>query len=273
VEWIKRVSGYLIVLLWSLAVVLPLGIVISVAVKSPTELLNNPFGWPAQPVWSNFSDAWNNAGLGQALWNSILITGISLIALIVFGSSAAYPLARQSGAWSHRMYLYFVAGVIVPFQLCIIPLYKEMHDWHLINTYYGASLLYTASNLPLVVFLYTGFIKTVPREMEEAAFMDGANQWSIFWRIIFPLLRPVTATVVITSSLSIWNDLFVPLLFLQKSEMQTLPMAIYSFTGQYYNSWSLIFASVIVSSLPLILLFLFLQRYFIKGITGGAIKG
>lgn len=269
----KKGIAYLIVLFWSLLVLIPLGIVLSVAVKSPSELLKNPFGWPTQIVWSNFSDAWNNAALGQALFNSILITGVSIVVLIICGASAAYPLARQRGVWSHRLYLYFVAGVIVPFQLCIIPLYKEMHDLHLINSYYGACLLYTASNLPLVIFLYTGFIKTVPRELDEAAVIDGASPWRIFWGIIFPLLQPVTATVVITASLSIWNDLFIPLLFLQKNEMQTLPMAIYSFTGQYYNNWTLIFASVVVSSLPLILLFLFLQRYFIKGIAGGAMKG
>lgn len=270
---LKKGIAYLIVLFWSLLVLIPLGIVLSVAVKSPAELLKNPFGWPTQFVWSNFSDAWNNAALGQALFNSLLITGVSLVALILCGASAAYPLARQGGAWSHRLYLYFVAGIIVPFQLCIIPLYKEMHDLHLINSYYGACLLYTASNLPLVIFLYTGFIKTVPRELDEAALIDGASPWRIFWGIIFPLLQPVTATVVITASLSIWNDLFIPLLFLQKNELQTLPMAIYSFTGQYYNNWTLIFASVVVSSLPLILLFLFLQRYFIKGIAGGAMKG
>jgi raffinose/stachyose/melibiose transport system permease protein len=272
-ELFKKGITYLIVLFWSLLVLIPLGIVLSVAVKSPSELLKNPFGWPTQFAWSNFSDAWNNAALGQALFNSVLITGVSIVVLIICGASAAYPLARQRGVWSHRLYLYFVAGIIVPFQLCIIPLYKEMHDLHLINSYYGACLLYIASNLPLVIFLYTGFIKTVPRELEEAAAIDGASPLRIFWEIIFPLLQPVTATVVITASLSIWNDLFIPLLFLQKNEMQTLPMAIYSFTGQYNNNWSLIFASVIVSSLPLVLLFLFLQRHFIKGIAGGAMKG
>lgn len=268
-----RGLALLIVLFWSIAVVIPLMVLLSVALKSPVELLNNPMGWPAHFVWSNFADAWNNAALGQAFFNSVLITAASVLGLIVCGSLAAYPLARYTGPWSQRTYTYFVAGLIVPIQLGLFPLYKEMHDLQLINTYYGVILLYIAVNLPFVIFLYTGFIKTVPRDLEEAAVLDGANPLQIFWLIVFPLLRPVTATVAITSTLSIWNDFFIPLIFLQRDGMQTLPLAIYDFVGQFNNNWSLIFASVIISSLPLIVLFLILQRYFIKGIAAGALRG
>ena len=268
-----RGLALLIVLFWSVLVVIPLVVLFSVALKSPVELLNNPMGWPAHFVWSNFADAWNNAALGQALVNSALITSCTLLGLIVCGAMAAYPLARFTGPWSQRTYLYFVAGLIVPIQLGLFPLYKEMHDLGLINTYYGVILLYIAINLPFVIFLYTGFIKTVPRELDEAALLDGAGPLQTFWMIVFPLLRPVTATVVITSTLSIWNDFFIPLIFLQRDGMQTLPLAIYNFVGQFNNNWSLIFASVIISSLPLIVLFLLLQRYFIKGIAAGAVRG
>ncbi len=269
----SRVLSLLLVLLWSALVVIPLIVLLSVALKSPTDLLNNPLGWPTRFVWSNFADAWNNAALGQAFFNSVLITGVTLVGLILFGAMAAYPLARFTGPWSQRIYLYFVAGLIVPIQLGLFPLYKEMHDLQLINTYHGAILLYIAVNLPFVIFLYTGFIKTVPRELEEAALLDGADPIRTFWLIVFPLLRPVTATVAITSALSTWNDFFIPLIFLQRDGMQTLPLAIYNFVGQYNNNWSLIFASVIISSLPLIVIFLVLQRYFIKGIAAGALRG
>lgn len=253
--------------------IVPLIVVLSVAFKSPVELLTNPLGWPIQFLWSNFADAWNNASLGQAFFNSILITGITLVGLILCGASAAYPLARVANPWFQRIYIYFVAGLIVPIQLGLFPLYKEMHDLQLINTYYGVILLYIGINLPFVIFLYTGFIKTVPRELEEAALLDGAGPFRAFWMVVFPLLRPVTATVAITSSLSVWNDFFIPLIFLQRNGMQTLPLAIYNFVGQFNNNWSLIFASVIISSLPLIVLYLILQRYFIKGIAAGALRG
>lgn len=269
----SRGLALLLVLVWSALVIVPLIVLFSVALKSPTDLLNNPLGWPAQFVWSNFADAWNNAGLGQALFNSVLITSVTLLGLILCGAMAAYPLARFTGPWSQRIYLYFVAGLVVPLQLGLFPLYKEMHDWQLINTYQGAILLYIAVNLPFVIFLYTGFIKTVPRELDEAALLDGASPMRTFWIIVFPLLRPVTATVAITSTLATWNDFFIPLIFLQRDGMQTLPLAIYNFVGQYNNNWSLIFASVIISSLPLVVLFLILQRYFIKGIAAGALRG
>jgi raffinose/stachyose/melibiose transport system permease protein len=270
---LPRGLALLLVLLWSALVIVPLVVLLSVALKSPSELLTNPLGWPAQFVWSNFSAAWDNAALGQALFNSVLITGATLIGLIVCGSLAAYPLARLTGPWPQRLYLYFVAGLIVPIQLGLFPLYKEMHDLQLINTYYGVILLYIAINLPFAIFLYTGFIKTVPRELEEAARLDGASPMRTFWTIVFPLLRPVTATVAITGALSTWNDFFIPLIFLQRDGMQTLPLAIFNFVGQFNNNWSLIFASVTISSIPLIVAFLFLQRYFIKGITAGALRG
>ena len=269
----SRGLALLIVLFWSALVVIPLVVLLSVALKSPVEMLNNPLGWPAQFVWSNFADAWNNASLGQALFNSVLITSITLLGLILFGAMAAYPLARFTGPWSQRVYIYFVAGLIVPIQLGLFPLYKEMHDLQLINTYQGVILLYIAVNLPFVIFLYTGFIKTVPRELEEAALLDGASPMQTFWLIVFPLLTPVTATVAITGALSTWNDFFIPLIFLQRDGMQTLPLAIFNFVGQYNNNWSLIFASVIISSLPLVVIFLVLQRYFIKGIAAGALRG
>jgi raffinose/stachyose/melibiose transport system permease protein len=267
-----RGLALLIVLFWSVVVLIPLVVLFSVALKSPVDLLNNPMGWPTRFVWSNFADAWNNAALGQAFFNSVLITGASVLGLIICGSMAGYPLARYTGPWSRRTYIYFVAGLIIPIQLGLFALYKEMHDLQLINTYYGVILLYIAVNLPFVIFLYTGFIKTVPRELEEAALLDGAGPMQIFWLIVFPLLTPVTATVAIITALSTWNDFFIPLIFLQRDGMQTLTLAIYDFVGQFNNNWSLIFASVIISSLPLILLFLILQRYFIKGIAAGALK-
>src|SRR5215831_5890040 len=195
-----RGLALLVVLFWSAMVVIPLVVLLSVALKSPVDLLNNPMGWPARFVWSNFADAWNNAALGQAFFNSALITGATVIGLVVCGSLAAYPLARFSGPWFQRTYVYFLVGLIFPIQLGLYPLYKEMHDLQLINTYYGVVLLYIAINLPFVIFLYAGFIKTVPRELEEAALLDGAGPMRTFWVIVFPLLTPVTATVAITST-------------------------------------------------------------------------
>ena len=270
---LHSIPTFTFVIFWLLVVLIPISVLVSVAVKSPQDQLLHPLGWPLQFMWSNFTDAWNNANLGGAFVNSLIVTSSAIFGLIIFGSSAAYPLARNTGKWSTRMYLYFIAGIIVPGQLSIIPLYREMHSLQLVNTLPGVILIFIAGSLPFVIFLYTGFIKTVPQELEEAAFIDGASPLRTFWTIVFPLLKPVTATVIITTSLSIWNDFFTSLLFLQGDQVRTVPLAIYSFVGTYNNQWPLIFASIVMSSLPLILVFLFLQRYFIKGIAGGALKG
>jgi raffinose/stachyose/melibiose transport system permease protein len=158
-------------------------------------------------------------------------------------------------------------------QLGLVPLYRAWQWLGLINSREGVVLIEIGALLPLTIFLYTGFIKTVPRELDEAAAIDGAGQFRTFWTIVFPLLHPVTATVAIVTSLVIWNDFLIPLLFLQQRDLQTIPLAIYGFVGEYSQSWNLIFASIVVSSVPIIALFLILQRFFIKGLTGGALKG
>jgi raffinose/stachyose/melibiose transport system permease protein len=268
-----RSSSLTLLALWSIIAMAPLLILIGVALRSRLDLLRAPLALPTNPLWSNFSEAWSDADLGAAFMNSCIITICSLLGLVVLGSLAAYPLARRTGRWANATFLYFVAGIIVPFQLIIIPLYREVKTFGLLNTYTGVILVSIAGSLPLVVFLFTGFIRAIPRELEEAAVIDGAGQLRVFWQIIFPLMRPITSTVIITSLLVVWNDFFLPLLFLQSEEKRTLPLAIYSFVGQYNNDWPLIFASVIMASLPLILVFLFLQRYFIRGLASGAIRG
>ncbi|THF72940.1 carbohydrate ABC transporter permease [Cohnella fermenti] len=264
-------SGLL--LLWSVILIIPLMLLLFGAVKSSSAFMMDPYSWPDKLVLTNFSDAWNQADLARALLNSVLVTGCSILSLAVLGSAGAYPLARRASKLSSILYIFFISGIMLPFQLAMIPLYKLMGGLHLTNTYFGAIMIYVASTLPFVIFLYTGFLKSVPRELEEAATIDGCGPIRTFVSIIFPLLKPVTATVVITNSLNIWNDFLVPLLFLQEKASRTIPMAIFTFVGQYNNNWSLIFASIAISSLPLILLFLLLQKYFIKGIAGGAVKG
>lgn len=269
---LKHVAALVPLLLWTVLLLVPLITTISIALKTRYDLLIDPIGLPKPVAWDNISTAWQNADLGQALFNSVLIIALGVVGLIVLGASAAYPLARRTGRWSNGIYVYFILGLIVPLQLGLIPLYQLWADVGLLNSQVGVILIQIGELLPLTIFLFTGFIKTVPRELEEAATIDGAGQFRTFWTIVFPLIRPVTATVVIVTSLVIWNDFLIPLLFLQEPDLQTIPLAIYGFVGQYSQSWNLIFASIVVSSLPIIALFLILQRSFIKGLTGGALK-
>ncbi|MBN2982891.1 MULTISPECIES: carbohydrate ABC transporter permease [Cohnella] len=259
--------------IWSVVVLVPLWMLLSIAFKTPSEFLENPFGLPASIRLDNFVSSWTQASLGLALGNSLLVTAISLAALVLFGSAAAYALARGSSRIHRALYAYFLLGLMVPFQIAMIPLYKVFRTFELINKIPGGALAYVAVTIPFVVFLFFEFVRALPADLEEAASIDGCGRVRAFALIVFPLLKPVTATVVITNCISIWNDFMVPLLFLQKSSVRTIPIAIYSFTGEYNNQWPLIFAGVVISSLPMVIAFLLLQKQFIKGMVSGAVKG
>ncbi|MEI7027893.1 carbohydrate ABC transporter permease [Paenibacillus sp. y28] len=270
--WI-RLPRWLLLLVWTAIVVIPLWLLMVISFKTPEEFAASPFGLPDQFRSDNFLMSWKHANLGLALSNSLIVTGASIAALVLFGSAAAYALARGRRAYHRVLYVYFLLGLMVPFQIAMIPLYKVFRYFDLINTLYGGTLAYVAVALPFVVLLYYEFIRTLTPDLEEAARIDGCGRYRSFALIVFPLLKPITATVIITNCISIWNDFMVPLLFMQKSSVRTVPIAIYSFTGEYNNQWPLIFAGVVISSVPLVLIFLLLQKQFIKGMVSGAVKG
>jgi raffinose/stachyose/melibiose transport system permease protein len=213
--------------------------------------------------------AWENGGLASALISSFVITACSVAALIVIGSLCAYVLARRPGRLSTALYILFLLGIIVPFQLSIIPVYVVFHQLGLIGTYLGMILLWVGIATPLTVFLYTGFVRTLPRDYEEAARMDGAGLLRTYVKVVFPLLRPVTGTVAILTGLFIWNDFFLSLIFLSGSQAQTLPVAVYSFVGEYVTQWNFVFATLIIALLPLVAFFVVAQKQMIRGFVGG----
>lgn len=264
--------SYIVLGLWSLLAVVPLWMLLATSFKGERELTGAPWSMPAVWRFDNYATAWSSSHLDMAFLNSILITGCSIAAIVVLGAMAAFPLSRFANRLTAGVYTLFVAGMILPFQLAMIPLYKTIKAMSLMNSPLSAILIFTASHLALTIFIYTGFIKSVPRELDEAALIDGCGPLRTFWRILFPLLHPATGTVVIMNSMFIWNDLLIPLLFLSGRTSRTIPMAIFSFVGDYSNNWPVMFAAIVVSSVPLVLLFIFAQKQFVKGITGGAVK-
>lgn len=265
------VVSVIIVLFWALITVIPLSIVVFGSLKSARELALNPIGLPHVWQWEQYKKAFFDAHLLRALGNSALLTVVSLFFLVIFGASASYPLARRT-KWAPYSY-FFLSGIMVPFQLAMLPLYRLMTKLHLINTHVGVIFIYIAVSLPMTIFLYTGFVKGISSDLEDAAKVDGATQFRMFWQIIFPLLRPATSTVIIMNSISLWNDFFIVLLFLGKREYRTLQLAMYSFIQQYSTKWGLVFAAVVLSMIPMIIVFMILQKQFIKGLSAGAVKG
>jgi raffinose/stachyose/melibiose transport system permease protein len=220
----------------------------------------------------NYSGAWKGAHIGAAMLNSTIITVASLLCLIAIGSTAAYYIARTHSRLSYGMFLLFLLGIVLPFQLALVPLYRFMKDTGLLGSYTSMVLFYTGLQIPFTIFLYTGFLRALPREYGEAALVDGATHWQSFTRVTFPLLRPITGTVVILNAVFIWNDFLTPLLYLGGTPNETLPVVVYQFVGQYVSNWGYIFAAVVMASLPILLVFLLMQRYVIKGFASG-LKG
>nr|WSZ94511.1 carbohydrate ABC transporter permease [Streptomyces sp. NBC_00857] len=250
----------------------PVYALITLAMKDPRQISESPLSPPVPPTLANFGDAWTSASLGPALLNSTIITVTSLLTLIVLGSTGAYYLARCARGLGYGLYVLFLLGIVLPFQLGMIPLYKLVDDLGWLGTYQGMVFFYTGIQLPFTVFLYTGFIRALPQDYAQAALIDGCNHRQAFTRIVFPLLRPITGTVIILNAVFIWNDFFTPLLYLGGSGKETVPVGVFSFVGQYVSDYGLVFAGLVLAALPILVVFLLLQRYVIKGFAGG-LKG
>jgi raffinose/stachyose/melibiose transport system permease protein len=250
----------------------PFYFLVAVAAKPDLEVFTKPISWPEQIAFENFARAWAGTGrttLGSALLNSAIITVSTVLILIAVGSITAYVIARASAKTSEWLYAFFVIAIITPYQMAVLPLYATFRTLGLVGSQIGIVILFTGLLLPMAVFLYTGFLRALPADYEEAAEVDGASRLRIFVRVVFPLLSPVTATVAVMTGLIIWNDFFVQLIFLSGSSVQTISIGIYSFVGEFASRWNLVFAAVCVAIVPVIAFYLFAQRHLIQGFTGG----
>ncbi|MEK4907297.1 carbohydrate ABC transporter permease [Niallia sp. FSL M8-0099] len=252
---------------------IPFYILITTALKAKGDF-SSKWVFPKEWSFENFSEAWEMASLGNALWNTTVITFVSALLLIIFGSLAAYPLARRRTKLNQFVFMFFIAVMVIPPLTALVPLYKLVVDIGMMNTLEIAILNNVASFLPLTIFLYSGFIRsTIPKELEEAARIDGASTSGIFFRIVFPLLKPVTASILIIACVFIWNDYQFAIFFLQAEEVKTITVALAGFFGENANRMNLVAAAAIMAVLPMVVLFLLLQKHFVKGLASGSVKG
>ena len=262
-------EGFLI--LASLIVLLPLVILILGSFKTSAEVLSFSLHLPDTWQFSNYVRVFQEGGLSRAFLNSIWITGISSIINIVASSAAAFILARRETKLSGTIYMYFFMGLIAP--MSIITTIRVVQGLGFYGSITSVILIYAALNTAFSVFLYSGFIKTIPRALDEVAFLEGASVFGVFFRIVTPLILPVNATVAIMVFMSVWNDITIPVYFLTDSSTWTMPLSIYNFYGKYSRDWNLIFANLVLTSLPVFILYLFGQKYIVSGLTAGAVKG
>lgn len=261
----------LVMLLIALVFIFPVYVLVNMALR-PANETSSPLVPSPQPTFDNFVAAWEQAGLGQALLNSAVVTVSSVVLIVAISSMAAYPLARVMSKLSTTLFWVVLVGMMIPFQVALIPLYQTMRDLGLLGSVASLILFYTGSQVPFSVFLYTGFLRTLERDYEEAAALDGAGTFRTFVSIVFPLLRPITGTVIILNAITVWNDFLVPLLYLSGTPQQTVTVALYAFVGQFVSNWPVVFAGLVISVAPVLLAYFLMQKQIIKGFAGG-LKG
>ncbi len=249
----------------------PMVVALNIALR-PSGQAGSPLALTTSPSLENVVAAFTEGHLGAALLNSVVVTVGGTLIAITFSSWAAYYLVRRSGHLPRGLFMLFLAGLLLPIQLVTLPLYNTLHSLGLIGNLGGLLVHYAGSTMPFSVFLYASFLRSVATDYEEAAHIDGCGPASAFVHVVFPLLRPVTGTVLILNALAIYNDFFNPLLYLTGSGQQTAPVALQSFIGEYVANWPVIFAGVLVTVVPILALYFILQKHIIKGFAGG-LKG
>ncbi|UOQ84766.1 carbohydrate ABC transporter permease [Gracilibacillus salinarum] len=256
----------------SIIIIFPVLFAFMSAFKSNGEILADPLALPSSFGFDNFQRLFEETNFLEAFTNSVIITICSLFLIVLIIPMAAYPLARQKGKFYYIVYVYFIMSFMIPFQTYMIPLFEQLDTLGLLGNLYGVINQYIAFSVSLSVLLYTSFIRGIPYTLEEAAEIDGANKFTIFWKIIFPLVTPTTVTIIVLQGLGIWNDFLLPLLVMSGMDVKTINVEIYQFIGLYSAQWGILFAGTVIAMTPMIIFFTAAQRYFVKGITAGAVK-
>ena len=262
----------IMIILAGIFILFPLYILISTALKSPEDMIKSTLALPTTLRFDNFTQAIKLTNFFDAFKNSLVITSISVLFIILSNSMVSYAIARNRDIkYFNMLYYYFLSAMFVPFQIIMLPLVKQVSSLHLDNIP-GIIVLYIVYGLPFNIFLYVGYLKSMPSSLEEAATLDGASIWQVFFHIIFPLLKPINATVGILAFLGTWNDFMLPLIILSKPELSTLPLVQYVFQGQFSTNYNLAFASYMLALAPIIIVYIFAQRFIISGVMSGGNK-
>jgi N-acetylglucosamine transport system permease protein len=266
---------YLILLGYAAVVILPMVWLLYTSLKSNREIFASAWGLPATPHWENFAYAWVRAGIGRYFLNSVFVTVASVALILLVSAMAAYALTRFSFRGNRFIFYAFLAGLMIPTQLALVPLFFLINGMRLLDTYAGLILVYVAFSLPFTVFVLSAFFRTLPQELAEAALIDGCTHGQAFWRVMLPLAKPGLVTAAIFNFLGIWNEYLFALVFISSERLRTLPLGLANLliVSHYESDWGALFAGLVMVMVPTLLVYGLLQGQLTKGITVGALKG
>jgi raffinose/stachyose/melibiose transport system permease protein len=250
----------------------PIYLLVVNSLKTPRDVFLNTLGLPEEYIFANYPKAWGMMDFGRAFFNSLFLCFGSIVLLIVSSVMAAWVLVRTKSAVSNIIFLIFISAMVIPFQSVMLPLVAFMDRIGFLNSQFGLMFIYLGFQSSISIFLFHGFIKSIPVSLEEAAVIDGCSKSLILWKIVFPLLKPITFTVIILNLIWIWNDYLLPSLVLSVKELRTIPLSMFFFFGQYTKQWHLAMAALTLAIMPVIIFFIVAQKQIIRGITEGSIK-
>ncbi len=262
----------ILLVVWALVNIFPLGVMFISGFKTTREIFMDPFGLPKKWTFNSYVKAWHVANFAAYFKNSIIVSLVSIVLILFVSSMGAYVLARFDFPGRRLIYLYIIAGLVLPVRLAIIPIFLLIRSFRLNDTLFALFLVYTAGGISFSTFLLVNFFENIPVDLEDAARIDGAGVFRIYWQINLPLLRPALATVTIFNFIRVWNDFFFPLIFIDTDAKKTIPLGIQNFFGEFDIQWDLLFGALNIAIIPIIIFFLILSRQFIAGLTEGAIK-
>ncbi|BCZ44772.1 sugar ABC transporter permease [Clostridium gelidum] len=269
---IENIIKYVVISGLLLVYIVPFVFVLINSFKARKDVIANPLGLPSTFKFSNYIDAFQKMNYGHAFFNTLIITVLSVLIIIIFSSMTAYILVRKD--WKLNKFIFFamVLSMIIPFQGIMIPLVSIYGSIGMLNSKWALIYMYLGFGISLAVFMYHGFIKSIPVELEEAAMIDGATRFQTFWQIVFPIMKPITMTITTLDMLWIWNDFLLPSLILIAPNEKTLQLSTYAFNGTYTSDYGLSMSALMLSILPVLIIYLFLQKSIIGGVLQGSIK-
>ena len=269
---IANIIKYIVISGLLLVYIVPFIFVLVNSFKDRKDVISNPLALPSTFKFSNYISAFEKMNYGHAFVNTLIITVLSVLIIIIFSSMTAYILVRKNWKFNKIMFFAMVISMIIPFQGIMIPLVSIYGSIGMLNTKWALIYMYLGFGMSLAVFMYHGFIKSIPVELEEAAMIDGATRFQTFWQIVFPIMKPITMTITTLDMLWIWNDFLLPSLILVAPNEKTLQLSTYAFNGTYTSDYGLSMSALMLSILPVLIIYLFLQKSIIGGVLQGSIK-
>ncbi|CAM4188558.1 carbohydrate ABC transporter permease [Lederbergia lenta] len=267
-----KTYGYIVLgLVLSLFWFYPFYLVIVNSFKTKAEIFVNTLGLPSEGTVENYPQAFGALDFVSSFFNSLIITVSSIFLICICASMAAYALSRRKGRTSSLIYFIFAICMLIPFQSIMIPLISIFGSFDMLNRF-GLMIMYLGLASSLSIFLYFGALRGIPIALDEAAIIDGCNRFQVFRYIILPILKPTTVTVIVLNAIWFWNDYLLPSLVINKDGMYTIPLKMFYFFGEYSKQWHLALAALIIAIIPIVVVYMFLQKYIIKGISDGAVK-